>query len=317
MGVHLGAILIASIANSLQPQVLTIDAGQASMFSCARYDRSGSVIVAGCMSLGKQGLGEIRVYSAHTGKLIRSLGELKGGVSSLSLSVDGRSVAVGGIEGRLVIWRLDSKIPLIDIQAHTDRIGKIVFLPSGKELVTVGLKTNVKVWDLTTGRERTLLSNDQESPLFSCAVYDNGTKLAVGGRKVIQLWDLAKHKPLIPLRHHEDDIYSLSVSPDGSVLVACSDDHTISITSTKTNKLLGLLGGHNDRVLCGTFSRDGAIFASSGADCVINIWDTRTWKIINTLRGHKHYVVDLAFHPLANMILSTSVDGTMRAWTIK
>ena len=59
---------------------------------------------------------------------------------------------------------------------------------------------------------------------------------------------------------------------------------------------------------------DDALVVSGSEDDKIYIWDMVDNNIVQTLTGHTGIVSGLTCHPEENILLSSSVDGTLRLW---
>ncbi|KAH7905011.1 WD40-repeat-containing domain protein, partial [Hygrophoropsis aurantiaca] len=51
-------------------------------------------------------------------------------------------------------------------------------------------------------------------------------------------------------------------------------------------------------------------------DQTIRIWNSTSRNCIAILTGHSHYVMSAQFHPKEDLIVSTSMDQTVRVWDI-
>ena len=83
-----------------------------------------------------------------------------------------------------------------------------------------------------------------------------------------------------------------------------------------TGQLLKILE-HGERTVedC-ILSADGSrLFTADNS--VVRMWDVASGQILRTLDGHTGNVTKLSMHPYANILLSSSWDGTVRAWNIQ
>jgi WD40 repeat protein len=142
--------------------------------------------------------GQIQVFEAATGKLLKRLG----------------------------------KPPEANAQLIARRINSctLAFSPDGKSLASWNvLEPVVRVWDVEAGNLRFWLPPDNERhDRMHLAWSPDGRVLAVGDRK-IQLWELAAAKVRREFTGHEGDIRYLAFSPDGNLLASASMDTTVLI----------------------------------------------------------------------------------------
>lgn len=53
--------------------------------------------------------------------------------------------------------------------------------------------------------------------------------------------------------------------------------------------------------------------ATGGTDGCLKLWDLRSARIIQFYEAHGGPLTDVAFHPTGNFLLSSSMDGTLKA----
>jgi WD40 repeat protein len=109
-------------------------------------------------------------------------------------------------------------------------LGSVAFSPDGRLLASWSSNEPfVRVWDMTTGRERFRLPPDNERhEQIQFAWSPDGRILAVGDRK-IELWEVATAKIRREFTGHEGTVRSLAFSPDGRLLASGSTDTTMLI----------------------------------------------------------------------------------------
>ena len=57
--------------------------------------------------------------------------------------------------------------------------------------------------------------------------------------------------------------------------------------------------------------------ASGSADKTVNLWDVTTGNVMRKWRGHVGKVTCIAFNEESTVVLSGSIDGSIRAWDVK
>jgi WD40 repeat protein len=93
-------------------------------------------------------------------------------VESLALSPDGRFLASGGADRRVVIRDPATFEPLLAFPEWTGMVKDLAFTPSGRRLAYVGADSDIALWDLTElheGLKATGLAWDQRAPAVLAA----------------------------------------------------------------------------------------------------------------------------------------------------
>lgn len=155
--------------------------------------------------------------------------------SALALSSDGKTLAIGGRDGRVRFWDVPNRKDAGALQCPNGRVARLRFSRDGRCLVSATDLTNVRdvvqVWQLANGKE--LLRHDStgwglapEGWNFgwsSCALSDNGTTLAMAARQTIRLIDVATGKERHPPQGHHSPVVQMAVAPNSRQIATAAD----------------------------------------------------------------------------------------------
>jgi WD40 repeat protein len=160
---------------------------------------------------------------AWTKSLITAVYEAQGGnpsVRDLAFSGDGRTLAVGDIRGRILLWdtaerRIVGEWPLMDSE-----VTGLAFSGNGRTLAVRNASMRILLWDVAE-RTKTVRVLSGSGVVTDLALRGDGHTLAAGteGGKV-QLWDVPSGRSRGSLDCPEGPVTCLALSPDGKVLVA-------------------------------------------------------------------------------------------------
>ncbi|MBI2300940.1 MAG: caspase family protein [Armatimonadetes bacterium] len=211
----------------------------------------------------------------------------------------------------------------LDPGGHTAAVGKILFTPNGRELISVGADKVVRVWDVATGETlRTLrgqVGPGPEGKLYAAALSPDGRTLAVGGYGFtggncpIALFDYRTGRVTRLLRNHENAVNAVSFSPDGTTLASASGDNTVRLWDVATGEARAVLRGHEKEVYGVAWSPDGRRLASASLDRTARVWSAAGQEE-RVLRGHEAEVGCVAWSPDGRTLATGSLDHTIRLW---
>ncbi|HEX2916685.1 MAG TPA: hypothetical protein VH186_38345 [Chloroflexia bacterium] len=175
--------------------------------------------------------------------------ENKDSVSSLALSPDGRTFAIGSTYGEIQVWDVASRKKLFNLPGHQDEVNSLTYSPDGKWLasgsgsyryssrpLTGTFDASLRLWDLTSQRE--INKTDFESRISQVA-FDNQSHLFTLGGPIsgpdISVWDPATAKKLDTL---PTDSYfsSFVVSGDGKRLLSQDKNGVLELWDTSSLK---------------------------------------------------------------------------------
>ncbi len=74
---------------------------------------------------------------------------------------------------------------------------------------------------------------------------------------------------------------------------------------------------HGAEVTALAYSADGKLLALGGADHLVHLWNAKSGQRLATLRGHDGALTSIEFFPDHERLLTASLDGTVRLWSIE
>ncbi|WP_443077036.1 WD40 repeat domain-containing protein [Streptomyces sp. SP18CS02] len=117
------------------------------------------------------------------------------------------------------------------LEAVSRTIASVACSPDGSILVTAGGGGELRLWDVTTHRRLTTLT-DHTGVVVSVAVSPDGQTLATtGDDRTVRLWDIDTHQQLALYTGHTGGVQSAIFAPDGDALATTSSaDGTVRPT---------------------------------------------------------------------------------------
>ncbi|CAN1143786.1 SEC12-like protein 2 [Linum perenne] len=187
---------------------------------------------------------------------------------------DGSTLAVGGEEGDLRIFKWPSmEMILNEAQAHSST-KYLCFSPDGKFLVSLGGRGPGRVWDVPSAKVIASLSNTSDEVFASCRFVqsrDNTLVLYIaaitGKGGSIVTWNASSWKRLRSKHVVGDSISSFNVSPDGRLLaMGTARGDVVVVDSAKMRVQMVVRKAHLGFVTALAFSHDSKALASASMD---------------------------------------------------
>ncbi|WP_017651655.1 WD40 repeat domain-containing protein [Fortiea contorta] len=304
---------IALLPNQSAPEYATIAntiKGNTAEITSLALTPDGETIVSGCADK------TIKLWSLHSGKLIRTLTGNSGPVSSVAVSSQGNFLAVGSCEhpqSNVKVWNYKTGKLLHTLLGHQKPVNLVVISPDGEILASGSNK--IKIWDLQKSDRICTLWHS--SAVYTAAISPDGTILVSGGADTkIRLWNPRTGEPLQTLVAHKDQVKSLAITTDGTTLLSGSADKTIKIWHLSTGKLLHTFTAHAREVTTLAVSADGRTLFSGSADSTIKIWRLPTGELLQTLTAHSGGVNSLALSTDGQWLVSGSCDQSIKIWRV-
>jgi RNA polymerase sigma factor (sigma-70 family) len=315
-------------------------AGHQDRVTAVAYSPDGGTILTGAWDR------TVRVWDAASGKERATLTVgtqqeeeraqfQSAAVSHLTLSPDGKLLAVARADESLRFWELPSLK-----EARSLRGACVAFSPDGRLMACGGRGDQagdfnagvIRLYERTTGQlvrelrgHKTQVAALAFTPdgktLLSRGVVLFGMRTGEPGEsetEFLRAWDVDTGKQRRAFTSPEAAlIASLTLSPDGRTLATTADGgKTVVLLETATGGRRAELRGHSEMIFRMAFAPDGRTLASGSMDGTIRLWDLPSGKEVGRLEGHRGWVLDLAFSPDCRRLASAGLDTTALVWDV-
>jgi WD40 repeat protein len=228
----------------------------------------------GGLSGGVLSLGEVKLWDAETGKLVRSFDGHLWTVVAVAFSPDGKRLASAGTDRVVRIWDVSSGAGVQQMKGHSDVVRRLAFSPDGTRLASASVDKTVKVWDVDAGKLIHDLRGHRDQVL-GVAFHPDGRRLASGGTdKGVVIWDVDTGKEFRALTGSAGSIASVAFSPDGKQLAVGGGDPLIRVWDWNAGREIAQYRGRANGVNAVIFSRDQRLLAAAGSDGAVTVWET-------------------------------------------
>ncbi|MBF0344992.1 MAG: protein kinase [Nitrospirae bacterium] len=257
---------------------------------------------------------QTRMYKSK--RLLNTLTEHDGPVSSVCLSMDGRYGLSGSHDSTIKLWDTETGLCLLTFYGHTGAVTSVYLTPDTRFAISGGADKTVRLWDVSTGYCLHTLKG-HNSRVLSVHI-DNDAKNPLSGSEddTVKLWDLATGHYLRSFVGHKGGVYSVHSGINERHVFSSGKDSTIKLWEVNTLKCIHTFRGHTGTVNSISFSQDGESMLSGSTDRTLRFWDIPSKRCLNTFTGHVDVVMSVVLSWGGRIAISGSIDKTIKQWDV-
>ena len=290
------------------------------------------------VSSGDDGLVKLWEKAGKELKLLKTFSrdsEKPGGDSSIlcvAITPDGKAVLSGSSDGFIDVWDTTTGSHSPGVKAHEGEIRCIALSPAGTLLASASTDTSIKVWDISNWKCINTLKGHEGS--VNCVAFSSKADRLVSGSsdKKILIWDVQNGMVLKTLEGSPGSVFSVCFAPALEMSIAKNSQVITSFINGVPNYFKDVFS--NDSLHeystdnCGIPTGDDLWVLSGGRESDdiekkrnpnelnsdLRIWDVAENKLLKKLKGHKKAICSIVYKSDLRMILSGSLDGSVRLW---
>jgi WD40 repeat protein/energy-coupling factor transporter ATP-binding protein EcfA2 len=260
-------------------------------------------------------------WSLPEGKKLRELEGSPDEVKALAFSPDGKYLASAGGEDEsketdIILWDTQTGKKRGTFKGHTARIsdGGLAFNPSGEWLASASHDKTVRLWNVNTHAETSILEgfiNTANKAIFS----PDGRYLATCSKQTVYLWKIAPDNK-VELAHkllHQGEVYALSFVAEGRYLVSAGEDQSLRLWDFESEVTLRVFQGNSGDINDIAVTKAGKIYSASN-DKTVKRWNIGLpdqWLV--ELPGTP---ISVAIAPNSKRVVVGFKDGTLRLYSL-
>jgi WD40 repeat protein/tRNA A-37 threonylcarbamoyl transferase component Bud32 len=200
-------------------------------------------------------------------------------------------------------------------------------------------RESIRVWDVSSGRQRDVLPIHPWSTLFCLALARDGRTLTAGyASGNFGLWSLPNREQRFPFFLRPEDraywteceiwsklwpgwpifrssVGSLAVSPDGRLLATACSAGLVQLWNARDGKEIKTLASDHGAVACMAFSPDGKTLALGHGEYV-EFWDVADGILRRTLKANRGALRAIAFSADGTQLASGGADWKVKLWNL-
>ena len=228
---------------------------------------------------------------------------------TLALSADGRTAAAAtSAAGDVSVREMSGRV--LSAFAYGSPVYAMAISPDGRLVAVGGLRGNVAIHELATGRQVADLRCDHE--YVSVLVFSPDGRTLVAGYErpgnVLKAWNASTWQESSTFYRIEPrvDYHDAVFTSDGRNLVVARIPADIEMVDMGTMQVVRQFRGHTRAAYQLAFSPDGSLLASSADDGTLRLWETATGSAVRVIDTGDHELFSVAFSP----------DGTLLAFSV-
>jgi WD40 repeat protein len=206
------------------------------------------------------------------------------GVTSLTISSDGKQIFSGGSDGKVGLWDYETGRMIRFLEGHQAAVKKIAVFDEGKRVISCSSNGTIRFWETATGIEQSY-PMIHEGHIWATTISLSPIRILTGGAdRAIRLWRVPEEiEPLTAYRYSAWDMGNISLHPT----------KTLAAFSTFFGGRVDILDygqGRNHSVLESkleffVFCPDGEMLAGQGPEKgTVEIWNLRPPRIISSFK---------------------------------
>ncbi|KAL9685053.1 hypothetical protein QQ045_022499 [Rhodiola kirilowii] len=234
-----------------------------------------------------------------------------------AFSSDGKLLATGGHDKKVVLWCTKSFTMRSTLDEHTLMVTDIRFSPTKPRLATCSADQTIRVWDADnpsyslrtfTGHSAAVTSLDFH-PCKEDLIY------SADANREIRCWSITNGNCKKVL---QGDATYIRFQPRHGRFFAGASEDTVSIIDAETLAIRLKLQGHKKKVTCLCWDLSGEYLASVSED-MARIWSFAprgNGECIHELNGTRADFRSCTFHPTYNFLLVIGCDQMLELWNM-
>ena len=236
--------------------------------ACAGESGRIATLGSGSSVLGATLPRALSLWDVDSGALVFQ-NVLEGTPWDLDITPDGRRLAVGAMDGAILVFDGGSGAEQQRL-LQEGGVRELALHPGGQQLIATGMgpAAQTLVWDLATGSSRPF----PEGGYWPVRFVAGGELVAMAGERTVSLWGARDLARAAAFHGHADSVTDAVLSPDGARLATASADGRVRVWDAARAELLLALDDLGGQPTALAFLADGVRLAVGLADGRLHVY---------------------------------------------
>jgi hypothetical protein len=258
----------------------------------------------------------VRLWSIESGDEERRLTGHEGWVTAVAYLPDGRRAVTGSVDRSVRLWDVETGEQVRRLDGHAALVTSVAASADGKWALSASDDYTVRLWDVEAGKEVRRLEGHQ-LPVQCVAFSADGRQALSGGNdRTVRLWELSDGREVRRLEGHTHVVRDAVFCPDGRHAFSGGYDRTTRLWDLESGREVGRQESYPERVFKVVAFGDRLWAVVLWEDGGCQLWDARGQRELWRFLGHTAAVWAVAFSGDHRLVLTGSVDKTVRSWQL-
>lgn len=282
--------------------------GHAGPVNAAIFDETGAYFVSASSDKA------LILWNTATGNLIQKFEAHGWEVYAVDISSGRKHVASGGADRPVFLWDGATARVVRKFHGHLHRVNAVCFNDDGSVLASGSYDKTVRVWDIRSSSRLPLQVLEHAKDSVESIDINKTVIVTASVDGCTRQYDIRKGK--LTEDYLGVPVTSVQLSTDNACTLTSTLDNTLRLLDAETGRELVAFTGHRNekyRSRSGMSSTEASVAAGS-EDGSILVWDIISAKERVCLKGHIGPVNAVEWHPSSIVLLSCSMDATVKMW---
>ena len=273
-----------------------------------RFNHNGQY----CITCGKDR--QIILWNPHAARKVKTYLGHGHDVRDATISRDNSKFASCGGDKQVYLWDVASGRFIRKFKGHDAVVNAIVYCANDDLLVSAGYDNCIKIWDCKSRSIDPIQTMRSFSDSVTSVSVHESDIVAGSVDGTIRRFDVRMGRQYIDQLHHP--ITSVALSHDGQCILGACLDSTLRLLDKNSGELLASYDGHLHQATkldCLLTPSDAHVVSGSESGEVF-YWDLVNAKVVRRFKAHGGVVCSMAMHPEGKVLITSSVDGTVKVW---
>ncbi|CAO2170583.1 unnamed protein product [Urochloa humidicola] len=257
------------------------------------------------------GFGEVAKASASTKKVV-----------CCHLSSDGKLLATGGHDKKVVLWCTEPLQPRSSLEGHSFLITDVRFSPSMSRLATSSFDKTVRVWDADNNGDLLRIFTAHSSPVICLDFHPNKQDMicSFDSDGEVRCWSINNNSCLNCVKVVKGGATHMGIQSRRGKYLAAASEKVVYILDAETQRVCrSPLQGHAKKIQSVCWDPTGDYLASVSLDSV-RIWSFvsgRDGEFVRELDRSGKLLCSSGFHPTYPSLLVIGCYKTLELWDVR